>query len=356
MFTGKYVPNHGNKLNETMVLAEILKEYGYATAAFTDGGIMSSSFGFDKGFDMFDGEPDNSYDNKDKLSRYDRWLNDNKNGKFFIFLHFYDIHAPYQPPEPYLTEYTGYYKDKKFIEYLTDDTHPDVKYNTNKDGTRQKILENAQLVSDIYTAQIPAFDALTFKRIISELKTAGVYNNTIIIVTSDHGEFFGETGLFGHGPLDFPGLRVPLIIHLPTEIHKKIQYPVSGVDITPTILDMLDIPISEKLDGISLKNLTVDGKMPEERIRLAHELKGYPTFCQEGENAVIVRTENKTITGTNVVMSLRGKENKGIGKSRKRCNETVEKLIMNAGDVDLKRNTELDDETKNELRRLGYIE
>ena len=84
--------------DEHTTLAELLQEGGYQTAAFTDGGYVRAVFGFNQGFDTYD---DRGGGIARILPKVKKWLDENKLNKFFLFIHCYDIHAPYNPPPPY---------------------------------------------------------------------------------------------------------------------------------------------------------------------------------------------------------------------------------------------------------------
>ncbi|MFH1403408.1 MAG: sulfatase [Candidatus Altiarchaeota archaeon] len=285
MLTGKLVATHKNDLSGSKTLAEVFKENGYATAAFTDGGKVHPVFGFGKGFDLYEVRDMKRVFTGFEDESFDHWIHDNAGNPFFIFLHYYHIHCPYTSPEPYRSQYTAYYTDRETVDLLEKWCPSSRKKTVEYQDT---ILESKNMISDLYDAQIPAFDELVFKKIIDTVKSAGVYNNTIIMVTSDHGEFLGENDIFGHGRLGWPGLKIPWIIHLPDNRASRFNFPASGIDLTPTLLDLVNLSIPDDVDGISLKPLILFGEKPERYLRIANSNNGERFFCDRAMKKAII--------------------------------------------------------------------
>jgi len=168
---------------------------------------------------------------------------------FFLFINYMDAHTPYLPPHPFDTLYPG--KDEGFS---WDD------YPTFKKGVmalKRKITqkEHRHLVSQ-YDGGIASLD-FHLGKLIARLKELGLYENSLIIITSDHGETFGERNLLGHGVSVYQDqVYVPLIIKYPN-VNKKIVVNkfVSPIDIMPTILDVLGYEVPEYVQGLSLTKL-----------------------------------------------------------------------------------------------------
>jgi arylsulfatase A-like enzyme len=266
-----------NKKSKT--LAEILKENNYKTAAFTGGGHYNGVFGFDKGFDIYEDskifigiEPNI----KEAVS----WIEKNKNNKFYLFLQGFDAHCPYNPPSPYNEKFTNKnesdidhsicywsYKDTKPIKKEGEELFPlrtvinwKGTTGTEVEGAWQEILFKKQDINNLknlYDSEIYYTDYL-LKNIFDSITDLKIDDKTIIIITSDHGELLGEHGRFmrgGHsnGIYYDESIRIPLIIKSP-EIKKnlKIDSLVQIIDIVPTILSFLNIPIYSEMEGKSL--------------------------------------------------------------------------------------------------------
>jgi arylsulfatase A-like enzyme len=237
-----------------VTMAEILKKNGYKTASFNDGGQIDPSFGLNQGFNIYKS-------NKKKYDRYFflnivkqsiRWLEKNSNKKFFLFLHTYETHSPFTPKEVFLklleTEYAG-----------------NLPKHTTKGIIRQinsgelEITEADRLhILNTYDAEIRSMDD-SFQYFLDYLKRMKLYDNSIIIFTSDHGEEFNEHGVMAtHSHTLFNELlHVPLIIKLGRSKYSstKIHEMVRSVDILPTVLDILNLDNRRKLDGVSLLSM-----------------------------------------------------------------------------------------------------
>jgi arylsulfatase A-like enzyme/Flp pilus assembly protein TadD len=239
IFTGTYPTRNGihdfgaNKLNATQpTLASVLKEKGYATGAVVASAVLDSRFGLNRGFDFYYDHFDFNRLDESNLDEMERpgnvvadialdWLSKNSSKKFFLWMHLYDPHYPYRPPAPYSQEY----KD-----------HP-------------------------YDGEI-AFADEQAGRVIRYLKEKGLYKNTIIVLSGDHGESLGEHGEKTHGFFIYDAtLHIPLILHLPGEQHAKaVKDLVSTADLMPTILHALNIDVPSDVQGRNLLPLLTKGE------------------------------------------------------------------------------------------------
>jgi len=231
IFTGTYPLLSGvhdfaaNKLNPTQAtLASVLKENGYTTGAVIGSAVLDSRFGLNHGFDFYYDHFDFNRLQESNLDEMERpgnivadvtldWLSKNYQKKFFLWMHLYDPHYPYRPPPPYSEQY----KDRP------------------------------------YDGEIAFADAQV-GRLIEFLKNKGLYQNTLIILSGDHGESLGEHGEKTHGFFIYNAtLHVPLIIHLPGDMHARtVQNLVNLADIMPTVLAALNIQIPAQVQGQSL--------------------------------------------------------------------------------------------------------
>ncbi len=235
MFTGTYPMLSGmhdfaaNKLNPTQpTLASVLKEHGYATAAVIGSAVLDSRFGLNHGFDFYYDHFDFSRLEEANLDEMERpgnivadlaldWLGRNSQKKFFLWMHLYDPHFPYRPPEPYSSEYAA---------------RP-------------------------YDGEI-AFADEQLGRLLRFLKEKGLYQNTLIVLSGDHGESLGEHGEKTHGFFIYNAtMHVPLIIRLPGRlpgkpVERTVSDPVSLIDLMPTILAALGLKTPAQVQGRSL--------------------------------------------------------------------------------------------------------
>ena len=229
---GKYLPE-----NET-TLAEVLYKSGYNTVAFTGGAWVSHQLGFDKGFNIYSATSSWSRIKIEEVYEETiNWLEKNRQTRFFLFFHTYEIHAPYTRDSfakdlDYGRIPAGYRRHFSSNKH----TMPIIKTSLEKERQYIRALyDGGVLEADRYLGLL--FD---------KLKELNILKNTIIIITSDHGEEFWEHYdiAASHGYSLFNELlHVPLIIYAPVGKVKKrtIENKVSLIDVFPTLLDMVGI-------------------------------------------------------------------------------------------------------------------
>src|SRR5712692_6977394 len=216
-------------------LAELIMKRGYRTAAFIGAVILDSKSlapGLDRGFEFYDNFPEHTT-TKSRWGRLERrgmeveqhaesWLNAHPDGSHFVWLHFYDPHDPYEPPPPY----SDIYKDH------------------------------------LYDGEIVYADS-ALGHFLAYLKKQGWYDAALIVVVGDHGEGLGEHHEDTHGIFLYDSTtHVPFLVKLPNsrEAGKEVEAQVRTTDILPTILELLGLPIPEKLDGASLSPFITGGE------------------------------------------------------------------------------------------------
>jgi len=234
LFTGLYPGAHGVRDNGgfflkpgAITLAEVLRNAGWTTSAFISAFVLDSRWGLNQGFDVY-------YDNFD-FSRYKSigldtvqrrggetvaafldWIKGRTEGKFFSWIHLYDPHAPYDPPDPF---------PAKFPETL--------------DG--------------LYDGEIAYVDSLV-GTVLSALRDQGLLDKTVIIIAGDHGESLGEHEEDTHGFFIYDAtLRVPLLLKLPGPAWRgrRLQGPAELVDVFPTLVQILNLPGPAGIQGKS---------------------------------------------------------------------------------------------------------
>jgi len=231
-------------------LAKVLAEHGFITAAFTGGGFMSSDYGVFSGFQEYD----DSVSNLGIFSRTIRqWLGSHQNEKFFLFLHTYYVHEPFVAPKKYFQEYAN----PDYSGPVFNDPISTMEFIDAANKRRIEVNpEDVQRILDIYDGQIHRADDF-MKQLVNFLEKIGILENTMLVITSDHGEQFFEFGYFAHSAPSrrFPDIstRVPLIFSCPQFKPKgKIDGMVELIDIPPTILDAVGIQIPDAFQGKSL--------------------------------------------------------------------------------------------------------
>jgi len=260
ILTSLYQTHHGARVShglteDKVTVAEILADNGYVTAAFASNNWVSPYVGLGQGFEHFDWSGGSHGDRgiADYFDAIVGWLSENRGKPFFLFLHLNEPHYPYNPPKPYDWMYGDGIPTRfdKFNHYFNDNHRaPDLwrnRYNLSGEDVERAI--------DLYDGEIAYLDSY-IGRLISELNALGLSNNTMIILTSDHGESFGEHGFFfRHGQsLTEEQIRVPLIIKYPwvAEVGGSSSALVETIDIVPTILSVLGVPASSEAEGSDL--------------------------------------------------------------------------------------------------------
>jgi arylsulfatase A-like enzyme len=229
LFTGLFPPGHqvhenGEALASRFVtLAERLKARGFQTGAFVSSFVLDHEWGLNQGFDVYhDPAVRPGVIDRESLRRpADQvvddaldWLHEVDGGRFFAWLHFYDAHAPVQPPPEFASP-------------------------------------NGQ---DSYVGAIGFVD-FQLSRVITFLDERGLLDRTVVVIVGDHGESLGEHGEASHGLFIYESvMRVPLVIRAPFVSMKgrRVTDPVRLVDVTPTVLDLLGQMPAQGTDGQSL--------------------------------------------------------------------------------------------------------
>ena len=243
--------------NSIITLSDILRKNGYFTGAFTGGALVSQRFGFSKGFDSYRDFRGSHYQRNSAeilFNNSKRWLNRNKDKQFFLFLHTYQIHEPYFSHSPYNSLFLN---DKK-VRWEKADMKEILLDNESKGSKRFNNLTPSEKENVIafYDGEIRYTDEYLIKPLVEKLKKLNLYQRTMIIVTSDHGEEFFDHMAWLHGHSLYNELiRIPLIIKLPFSKFRNIKLDnnVRITDIMPTILKVSGIDYSAfKFDGESL--------------------------------------------------------------------------------------------------------
>jgi arylsulfatase A-like enzyme len=247
MLSGLYPSSHGAVMttlkpgSDVRLLAELLSQAGYRTSGLTDGGYVGSAYGFARGFDRFD-DADTPF--RITLARARAEMERlAKDDRLFIFLHTYDVHCPYTPSQPYASRFRS--PDATFIETEGRCGYPH--YN-------RLALTPGQVrhLSDQYDASIrEADDALG--PFLDWLETSAHLEDTIVVITSDHGEEFWEHGQIGGHALSLHRevLMVPLVIAGPGIGSGRVSTPTGLVDLVPTLLDLVGLPVPAAVEGVS---------------------------------------------------------------------------------------------------------
>lgn len=274
IFTSRYPIYHGILANtgrmasgrtfiadeNVPTMAELLKDNGYRTGAFTGGGPMAPRLGFDRGFEYY-GVPNNRWTPPPKIPRDEifYWFNEYKKDNFFLFLHTYAVHNPWFAPQKYWNRFDNGYAGKLRLESIFNEDGGIQKMKRKKKSPYLNYIAMADPASSAemeymkgnYDAAIQYVDDF-FGDLIDHLGSLDLLDNTLIIFTADHGEEFGEHGRVGHKQLYNELLHVPLIIRVPGVSGGRFSSLVRSVDIFPTIFSVSGINFKHPIHGVPL--------------------------------------------------------------------------------------------------------
>jgi arylsulfatase A-like enzyme len=263
-------------------MAEILAGHGYFTAGIVaNTGFLTPEWGFDRGFEFFDYRsairiltPEKNYylragahevlhrfmDTADFDMMFLRTAEINAEAldvmerahgsarPFFLFLNYMDAHQPYAPPRPFNRMYPG-----GVDHTIGDEWYSEASWELEQGAATLPDRARAHFISQ-YDGGIAYMDA-EIGELIRHLKRAGLYDNTLIIVTADHGEAFGDRNLLGHGLGVYQDeVNVPLIVKYPGQNRgESVSREVGHTDILPTVLEVTGTPMPGFLQGVSLR-------------------------------------------------------------------------------------------------------
>jgi arylsulfatase A-like enzyme len=338
MLTGTYPLYHGVHDNldhvlaeSNVTIAEILREQGYITGAIVSTFILDGQFGISQGFDSYNdrfvqpvGPGEDKERRGEEASRFAcSYIEQHRDEPFFLFLHYFDPHTEYNPPEPFASEYAD----------------------------------------DLYAGEI-AYTDYCIGQVIDKLKELDLYDSTLIIIVGDHGEGLGEHGEAEHGYYVYQcTARVPFIIRPPGNRNpKRIDNIVSLVDVVPTILGYVGVDVPAHVQGKDLSGYS-GGKADSEERRYIY-CESF-TATKYGCNPLLglVSERWKYIDTTRPELydlvqdpqegkNLVEREVNRTGFMRDELRELVSKLASNVGSDS---RVELDEKSRRRLESLGYV-
>lgn len=228
-----------------VTLAEVLRDAGFRTHGVAGFGFTSAELGFDQGFEEYEMRGRMRH----ALERALAWLRQIGDAeRFFLFLHTYDVHR-YEPPPAYHAAWVRPYRGPLAAE---SEIARVLQEFTQRERARSFTAADWGYVQDLYDACIRHVDD-SFGRLLAYLDERGLREQTLIVVTSDHGEEFGEHGGSGHGyTLYDENVRVPLVFHHPALPRSRIDQQVRLLDLAPTITDLVGVAPAPGWQGISL--------------------------------------------------------------------------------------------------------
>lgn len=338
MLTGTIPPYHGAhdnldyRLGDTNVtIAEILKEQGFVTGAVISTFVLDSQFGLKQGFDSYNDTFEAEYavgtvsERKGgEASRFAmEWLEQHKGERFFFFLHYYDPHTEYIPPEPFASRFA----------------------------------------EDLYAGEI-AYTDYCIGQVVQKLRDLGLFDSSLLIITGDHGEMLGEHGEQDHGYFIYQSaIKVPLLFKLPGQRRGKVVKDlVALVDIVPTVCSLVGIEPTAQMQGKDLSGY-LGGKSAPREERYVYTESLYPTKYNANTLLGVVTERWKYIQTTRPELyDLIGdpQESNNVIEQhfqqarilQDRLKQILERTVRER-QTDGK--TELDERARKRLESLGYV-
>jgi arylsulfatase A-like enzyme/Flp pilus assembly protein TadD len=312
---------------QLLTLAEHLKNNGYSTGAFVGAYALDSRFGLSQGFDIYD---DNySRVHSVNLSSLERnaeavieaaieWL-EGRISPWFLWVHCWDPHTPYDPPEPFKTQYRDH----------------------------------------LYEGEVAYVDFILGK-LFNYMKERNLFDNTSVVFTGDHGESLGQHGEKTHGFFAYnSGIWIPLIISSPGKKPGRVDHYVSHIDIFPTVCDVLELEKPSFLQGISLLP-ALNGKTLPERPIYIESL--FPYYSRGWAPIRGFIHQKKKFIGSPIPelyeldKDFDELRNLTAGKKLDRYKKQLEKIISDqTPSEEITAKQKVDRETREKLRSLGYI-
>jgi choline-sulfatase len=266
ILSGLYPTTHGTKEDtdvlspDVRLLSEHLRSRSFATAAFIANGYCSDKFGFKRGWDAY-----TNYIRENKPSQAEHvfgdalaWMTKHRGERFFLYLQTIDPHVPYNPP----IEFSRLYFPEEYRGVV----------GPSLDGLEQLAIASNRKrmrpqdwvwIRALYDAEVTYHDT-HMGRFLDAVAKLGILDDTLIVVTNDHGEELRDHGKLGHGHSLYEELvRAPLLIRYPSLFRpgQRIKEPVENVDLFPTIIETLGLESVSDVDGLSLLPM-LEGRPP----------------------------------------------------------------------------------------------
>ncbi len=345
------------RLHESVpTLAEAFRAAGYATAAFVNNPYLTPLLGLDRGFDVYDHETGSNRQARRADAMVDRalaWLVGQGERPVFVLLHLLDPHMNYDAPPPHRGRFTagsasGLRLPVQGVAELRRGRRP------RRAGGGALRAEDRRFVAAAYAEEVAWVDT-QLGRLRRALEARGVLERGVVALAADHGEELFEHGGFEHGhALWEEVVRVPLVFWGAGVTPGRERAPVSLVDVAPTLLEAVGLPVPERLDGLSLwPNLSAGEPLPERTI-------GFEDVLYGGELRGAVRWPWKVVIEGEEARHWNletdpGEQAAGEGPRPPAVAALVKELqgVRVEAEPDP---TELDADTHEQLRALGYLD
>jgi len=384
LFTGLLPAEHGTHnqhawlIDRIPTLAELLKRRGYRTAAFSNNPHVDRAQNLHRGFELFEAvwsktdavTPDKPHNTEHTNGLVRSFIEkiQGSGAPFFIFINYMDVHQPYDPPEPYRTMFL---KPGQAVSARVDSACRHAPLLNSKALVPSEQEEH--LVRAVYDGALNYLDA-RIGELLEFLRRRNMQDNTLLIITSDHGELFGEYGYFAHGGmLKRPLVHIPLIVS-----HRALipqpgvrQAPVAIADIFHTLADLLELegaaatgaPVRNLLDPSPVEapcysQLKV-GRTPEAGFVYRHDSRS----VWRPDRRQFILTETEAYECYDLAADFEEMNNlcpRSVSRQEVVSEVTafesrLKRLVETPQDLRITRESRVDPQQERALRALGYI-
>jgi len=378
LFTGVYPPAHRvanwgerrmRRLSDDVpTLATLLARSGYRTQAHTGGGNVGALLGFDQGFEIYREHRGAESVFEGASRALDRFVQDYDGAPFFLFIHTFAVHDPYTPPAEFADEFVdpSYSGDivgsQEDLARLAGQGNYWARHTEYWKRVDRNDPADIQHLKDLYDAGILFIDS-HFAAFREHLHRLDLEDETIVVVLSDHGEEFGEHGSFLHNSLFQEVLHVPLVFRFPASLGiasgRRIEGVVRLIDVIPTLLEVLDLPAPEHLQGASLLPLVAVEETPVRPVFSQWLAGGRIVALRDGEWKYIRVKQQEQVFDLSAdpkeLVDRLSERPEVLVRLRAQVDEIIEDSYAFAETLRWTRPPELDQETREQLEALGYL-
>lgn len=360
ILTGLHPAGHGVVTNgwvlhpKALTLAEVLGDLGYRTGAFVAARwVLGSRFGFDQGFEVFrEGETDQRRADVVTTEALE-YIEAVRGEAFFAWIHYYDAHCDYDPPGPF---------DIKFTSGVDSALDPDGKCGKTFYNRTELSEADVEKVRGSYDGELAYLDS-QLQVLFDRLAELRLLENTLFVITADHGEALHDRGRIGHNlTLNEWETHVPLWFRAPGLAPASVEAVVSTADLAPTILQLLDLPPLPDVDGAGLLPVLLQGATPRPQApRTVFSRQSAETgfldqaAIREGSWKLLATADGAAELHD---LAVDPRESVDVAAQRPEIRERLGSLLRDWRALQERRldsDQEVPDEVKDKLRSLGYL-
>ena len=337
-------------------LASFLDERGYATAAFVSATPLKDWSGIQRGFQVYEAPEEGQRPGDQTTDLALAWLAQRDARPFFLWVHLFDPHSPHDPPPPF----DAAFSDEPALDaYLSERRFQPVYHRSRGETEQPNELSNA------YDGEV-LFTDHQLGRLLAALRESELLDATALVILGDHGEGLGQHGERGHGHIWREQLLQPLLMRVPGEGPRRVSRPLSGVDVFPTLLGLIEVPDAElylaSATGIDVLREPAGERALLSQSSLRADKVGLPlTYALTTETWKYV----SDVEGNHRLYDLRSDPFELVDLAPSRPEEVarfeallaerIAQLQARAAELGTGATTEIDSQTLEELRALGYL-